>query len=69
MLLAIEWTASALSMLGALLVARQNKRGFILWTASNALWIAIAITNRMWGMAPTLGYFTATSIYGLKKWK
>ena len=64
----IEWCATVLSILGAILNAFLIKEGFYLWIASNSLWIIFAVKNKYWGMVLTFSTFLIISVIGIVYW-
>ena len=64
----LEWAATLLSIIGALLNAFLLKQGFYIWVVSNSIWIYIGIKNKMYGMALTFLVFLIISIMGIIYW-
>lgn len=67
----IEWLACLTGLIGAFLLAsnnRSSKWGFVAFLASNALWIAYGISIQAWGLITMQVGFTATSLIGIAKW-
>lgn len=67
----IEYAAAVLGVLGALLLAvksRWSGWAFVLWLASNALWIAFGLQGAHWGVALQNLAFTVTSCIGIWVW-
>lgn len=64
----IEWLWSIFSISGAILNARHNKWGFILWIVSNIGWITTNIVYELWAQIPVWVAFTVTSVYGFIHW-
>ncbi len=71
----IEWIATLLTMLGALLnsglIILGNLDGFTLsfyiWSISNILWIAFAIKHKHWGVLITFGGLLIINIISIVK--
>jgi len=66
-----EYTAALLGVLGALLLAlktRWSGWSFVLWLASNALWIAFGLQGRHWGVVAQNAAFSVTSVIGIWVW-
>ena len=64
----LEWTATALSLVGAVLVAlpavEQRRRGFLVWIVANAIWIAWGCLEQKWGVTTLFTAYQATSLLG-----
>lgn len=63
----LEYAATALSMLGAVLVAlgrRWALVGFLVWIVSNIAWVAFSWLNGHIGMVVMFGFYLATSTIG-----
>lgn len=43
MLEALSWGATAFSLVGNILIARQSRIGFVVWIVSNILWIVVNV--------------------------
>lgn len=71
----VEWAATLLTMLGALLNAGLITLGalngftisFYIWSISNALWIAFAIKHKHWGVLITFGALLIINILSIVK--
>jgi len=63
-----EWTATSLSILGAILNAFLIKQGFYIWAVANSIWIYVGIRNKMYGMALTFFVFLIINIIGIIYW-
>jgi hypothetical protein len=65
---ALQWPGMALGLLGAWWVASPHRhvraRGFLVWIASNACWIAWSIASGGWGLLIMQTAFCATSCLG-----
>jgi nicotinamide riboside transporter PnuC len=64
----LEWAATILSIIGAILNAFLLKEGFYLWIVSDSMWIGIGIKNKMYGLALTFFVFLLISIIGIIYW-
>jgi len=64
----LEWTATALGIIGALLVAHQMVAGFMVWIVANILWMIFAGAHRKWGMLTLFAVYTAISAYSIYQW-
>lgn len=63
-----EWTATILSIAGAILNAFLIKQGFYIWGLANFIWIYVGIKSKMYGMALTFFVFLIVNIIGLIYW-
>ncbi len=63
-----EWTATILSIFGAILNAFLIKEGFYIWGVANFIWIVFGIKNKHYGMALTFFVFLVINIIGLLLW-
>lgn len=59
---------SVISIVGAILNARKNKWGFIVWICGNFGWIAADIIYEMYAQIPVWVVFTLTATYGFRRW-
>jgi len=64
----IEWLWAVLSITGAILNARKNKWGFMVWMVSNVGWIYTNVYYGLWAQIPVWIAFSVTSIYGWILW-
>jgi nicotinamide riboside transporter PnuC len=58
-----------LSVLGSYLVVKQNKWGFIVWTLTNASWIAYDIYKIAYPQAILFVVYFGMSVWGFIVWK
>jgi len=65
---AIEWSATTLSLVGAVLNAKQLIAGFIFWIVANVLWILFAYKNRHWGLLFMNFIFMLINLFGIYTW-
>ena len=65
----MEYVAMFLGVLGAWLVARKNRWGFMSWIFSNFLWIAFSIIHSHWGMLTQFTIFLVLAYYGWRNWR
>ena len=63
-----EWTATGLSIMGALFNAFQQIEGFYIWCTGNIIWIVLGIKRKMWGLMVTFIIFTIINILGIIYW-
>lgn len=69
----IEWAATALTVLGALLNANILRIGslagfalsFHLWAIANLLWIFFAIKHRHWGVLTTFSILLIVNLWSI----
>ncbi|MEK6824369.1 MAG: nicotinamide mononucleotide transporter, partial [Nanoarchaeota archaeon] len=65
----IEWVATALSIIGVLLVNLQNLNGLYIWIVANILWIFFAWKHKHWGLLVLACSYLIINIIGLINWK
>ena len=65
----IEWTATLLSITGALLVAWKIREGFYVWIIANILWIIFAWKHKHYGLLFLAISYAIINIVGLIHWK
>ena len=71
MLTVIEWAACVLGVLGAALLALNNRwsgYGFVLFLGSNAGWGTFAVMTGSYGLLTSQAVFTVTSLLGIWQW-
>lgn len=66
--MSVFWICSAISIIGAILNARKNKWGFIVWIIGNVGWIIADIHYGMFEQIPVWIVFSAISAYGFYLW-
>ncbi len=67
----LEWAGCATGVLGALLLALNNRYsgwGFALFLLSNVFWIAFGLRTRTHSLVTMQMAFTATSLIGIYQW-
>ncbi len=64
-LIVIEWVATVLSVIGAVLVAFHKRIGFFIWIISNGLWVFFAYQNKHKVMMVLFIIYILTSLKGL----
>ena len=64
-----EWTATILSIIGALMNAFLIKEGFYIWGVANFIWVYFAMKNKHYGLALTIFVFFIINIIGIIYWK
>lgn len=70
-LLYFEYTATALAIAGAFLLAIKNPLtpwAWLLWMFSNGFWLAYAVCTRQWGLFIQNAVFSVSSGIGLWTW-
>lgn len=71
MVTAMEWLGCLLGVLGAGILALNNRwsgYGFVLFLGSNAAWIAFGLLTGTMGLVTMQIVFTATSLVGIWQW-
>ncbi len=69
--LLLEWLGCMTGLLGATLLALNNRYsgyGFMAFLASNVCWMGYGIAMESWGLVTMQLGFTATSLLGLYRW-
>jgi len=61
----ITLTATILSMVGGILNAKQDIRGFYLWIPSNLIWIVADFHKGIYFQALLFLYYFGTAVYGV----
>ena len=65
----ISWFAVSLSLIGNILINYQRRLGFVVWTAGNAIWIALALTRRDHAQVCLFSVYIVLNIHGFFTWK
>lgn len=71
MLEVLEWSGTATGILGALLLAMNNRWsgwGFAAFLTSNGFWVAYGIQAQAAGLVTMQIVFTVTSLIGVWRW-
>ena len=69
--LLLEHGSAALTIIGALLLAKRSRWAgwaWVLWLASNLGWIAFGTVNAIWGLVAQHAVLSITSIVGIRTW-
>lgn len=69
--LLLEWLGCMTGLLGATLLALNNRYsgyGFMVFLVSNGCWVMYGILGGAWGLIVMQLGFTATSLLGLYRW-
>lgn len=66
----LQWMATLLSLVGAVINIRKNRWGFMLWNLAALCWIWIAILNSpvLSGLIATQILFISLNLYGFREW-
>ena len=64
----IGWTATVLTLIGGVFVAKKSRWGYIIWIASNLLWLWVQAGIGQWGMVVCMVFNTGISIWGFIEW-
>ena len=65
----LEWTATALSILGLYLVAKKKMFwGYIAWIIGAPMWVVLGMMTQAYGTAVTFSIFLVMDFYGLNEW-
>jgi len=65
----LEWTLTALSIIGTLYNLQKRVAGWVIWTISNAGWIISFSMKGMVAEATLFAVYLGLSIYGIYKWR
>ncbi|MCA3000373.1 MAG: nicotinamide mononucleotide transporter [Rhodocyclaceae bacterium] len=65
---AIQLLAMLFGMVGAILNARMNILGFVLWLFSNILLLVIALQHGLYPAALLQLFYAVTCLYGIVTW-
>lgn len=65
----IEWTATFIVIIGAVLNALAMKEGFYLWIVSNSLFMFFSYKNKHWGLFLIFCTYLIISFIGIIYWK
>lgn len=64
----IEWCASLMSVIGAVMNAQLNIWGFGVFILGNVLWMSFSVRHRHWGLFSTQIVFLVLNFYGIWIW-
>jgi hypothetical protein len=67
----LQWTGCVIGVTGAALLAMNNaasRYGFVVFLASNALWLTDGYITQTWGLVVMQVAFTITSAFGVHRW-
>lgn len=56
-------------IVGQILVAHRNLKGFYWWITCNIALLFVSVLNHMYGMAALYIFYTFMSFYSIWKWK
>ncbi len=68
MLDVISWCVSGISVVGAVLNAKQKISGFVFWCVANVAWVVIDCSVGLYAQAALFGVYTGISLYGIWTW-
>lgn len=63
-----EWLLTALSIIGTLYNLQKRAAGWVIWTISNAGWIATFAMKGLLAEATLFSVYLVLSVYGIFKW-
>lgn len=66
---AIGWLATVASLIGVILNIRHDRRCFIVWGITNAIWVVVDASSGVWSQATLQAVYCVLSVYGFMKWK
>ncbi len=64
----VEWSATTLSVLGAVINANKGISGFYIWSVANILWMYFGWKFKHWGLVVMNLIFLCINIYGIVSW-
>ncbi|MEK6891409.1 MAG: nicotinamide mononucleotide transporter [Nanoarchaeota archaeon] len=65
----IEWTATVMSLIGALLISFKFSQGYYIWIIGNVLWASFAYKHKHYGLLVlSIAYFII-NIIGIIRWQ
>ena len=64
----IEFTATVLSLSGAVLNALGYVEGFWVWLVANGLWIVFSVRLRRWGLVSLFAAYEVLAVVGIVAW-
>ena len=64
----VEWSATALSVFGAVLNAKKLISGFYVWSLANVLWLYFGWKFKHWGLVVMNLIFLSINIYAIFNW-
>ena len=65
----VEWVATALAIIGAIMNAFLIKEGFYLWIVSNGIFMVFSLKNKHYGMSLMFFVYLIITIIGIFYWK
>ena len=69
MLIAVSWIITSVSVLGAVLNARKDIKGFYIWLGANTGWIAYNIVIGEYALAVLFVVYNVICVYGIRQWR
>jgi len=64
----LEWSATALSVIGAIMNANQLIQGFYVWSVANILWMIFSVRYKHYGLLAMNIIFLCINIWGIFTW-
>lgn len=65
----LEWSATALSLLGAVYNTFLRIEGFYIWIVANLLWMLFSVKYRHWGLFALNLAYMGFNIWAIMFWK
>ena len=65
----LEWTATALGLLGGLGAAMQYRWCWYVWLVTDALWIAFGVQHSHWGLVTVNVAYSFVCVIGIWRWR
>ena len=66
----VEWIATVLSIVGAVVNIRKSRWGFVIWIVASLVWIAwgLMMTPIGWGLILSQTVFLFINVWGFVAW-
>jgi hypothetical protein len=65
----LKWLIAGLSLTGVVLNIRHHRSCFLIWTATNASWVAIDLWHGIWSQATLQAAYCGLAVYGYRAWR
>ncbi|MEK6881233.1 MAG: nicotinamide mononucleotide transporter [Nanoarchaeota archaeon] len=65
----IEWSASVLSIIGALFISLQYFQGYYIWIVANILWMIFAFKHKHYGLLTMAISYFIINLIGIMRWQ
>ena len=65
----LEWSATALSLVGALLISLKYFQGYYIWIVGNVLWTLFSFKYKHYGLLFLSVAYFVINIIGIVRWQ